>query len=87
MLSVKIIPKSSFNKIVGWENDCLKIKIMAPPEKGAANEELIAFLSKFLHIAKSTITLVKGETARHKLIEIENYTLEQLQERLKVTHD
>lgn len=83
ILSVKIIPKSSCNKIVGWENDSLKIKIMAVPEKGAANDELVAFLSKQLKISKSHIKILKGETARHKLLEIENYTQEQLKTLLK----
>jgi uncharacterized protein (TIGR00251 family) len=86
LISIKVIPKSSHNKIVGWENGELKIKIAAPPEKGSANEELIAYLAESLHLSKSSITLLKGETSRHKRLNIEGLTSEQLEELLKAFH-
>lgn len=67
-IRVKVIPKSSHNEIVGWENEELKIRIKASPEKGKANEELISFLAKTLHIAKSQIEIVAGDKSRHKRI-------------------
>jgi uncharacterized protein len=65
-LLVKVIPKSSKNEIVGWENEELKIKLRALPEKGEANEALIAFLAKELKIPKMNIQLVGGLKSRHK---------------------
>lgn len=65
-LHIKVIPKASKNAIVGWEEDFLKIRVNAPPEKGKANEELIAFLAKILGIPKSLITVEQGETSRYK---------------------
>ena len=70
LFEVKIIPKSSKNEIVGWEENHLKVKIKEIPEKGKANKELIGFLSKTLKIAKSNIKIVKGETSRIKKVEI-----------------
>jgi len=68
VLKVKIIPKSSTNKIVGWENEELKIRIAAPPEKGKANLTLIRFLSKFLGLTQAEVVLLSGEASRHKRI-------------------
>lgn len=68
ILAVKIVPKSSRNQIVGWENDSLKIKLKAIPEKGTANKELIEYLSEVLDIPKSKIILTHGATSRHKRI-------------------
>lgn len=68
IVPIKVIPKSQKNEIVGWENDELKIKIRAVPEKGNANEALITFLAKYLKVSKSSISLYSGEKSRHKRI-------------------
>jgi len=65
-IAIKIIPKASRNAIVGWEGDVLKVRIAAVPEKGKANEELIAFLAKTFRISKSSIRLLSGQTSRYK---------------------
>jgi uncharacterized protein (TIGR00251 family) len=82
-LSIKVIPKSRENGIVGWENGTLKIRLQAVAEKGEANRELIRFLSQIVKIPQRDITLVKGATSRHKIITFEGITQEQLLERLR----
>ncbi|NNM43236.1 MAG: DUF167 domain-containing protein [Chlamydiae bacterium] len=67
-LSIKVLPKSSFTGYVGFENGVLKVKLKAVPEKGKANEELIAFLSSSLRIPKSKILLLRGETSKQKTV-------------------
>ena len=73
---VKIIPRSSKNEIVGWENNQLKIRVKEIAEKGKANDELIDFLAKILKLAKSNIIIVKGHFSRTKKIEIQNLSIE-----------
>jgi uncharacterized protein (TIGR00251 family) len=70
-LPVKITPKARQNKILGWENECLKIHVTAPPEKGEANQAVVDLLAKHLKIAKNRIVLVKGSTCRQKLFLLE----------------
>ena len=67
-VGVKVIPSSPQNLIVGYTLDELVIKIKSSPEKGKANRELISFLSFQLKIPKSEISIVRGETSRHKII-------------------
>lgn len=74
LVKIKVIPKAAQNALAGWENDILKIRLRAVPEKGEANETLIAYLSKLLDIPKSRIHLVRGHHSRHKLLEIEGMT-------------
>jgi uncharacterized protein (TIGR00251 family) len=67
-LFVKAQPNSSKNKIAGlYGDESLKINIKAPAVEGAANKELIKFLSKTFKISKSDI-IIKGETSKRKQI-------------------
>ena len=74
-IAIKVLPKASRSEIVGWENEELKIRLRAVPEKGEANRALIVFLAEQLDIAKSSIELIRGETSRHKLLLIHGLDL------------
>lgn len=78
-LHLFIQPKASKNEIVGPHNGELKIKLTAPPVDGKANSELINFLAETYGIPKRRIQITKGETGRHKTVEIEALTLEEAQ--------
>lgn len=80
---VKVIPKASRSEIVKWEQDELKIRLAAVPEKGEANAELLRYLALVFAIGKSKIHLMQGETSRHKRLYITGVSLEQIQEKLK----
>ena len=68
-LSVKVTPRSSQNKIVSWDGEILKVRLKAVPEKGNANKELIAFLSKELKIPRKQIVIAHGHKGRQKCLE------------------
>ena len=63
-----IQPNSSKNQICGLygEPARIKIKIQSPPVEGAANKELIKFLSKALKTPKTSIEIIRGETSKNK---------------------
>ena len=69
IVQVKIIPKSSQDKIVR-EGDSFKIKVTDAPEKGKANNKVIKLLAKEFEVPKSQIEIIKGLTKRDKLIKI-----------------
>ena len=69
-LHLFIQPKSSKNQIIGAHNGELKVKITAPPVDGRANEGLIEFFSDFFKIPKRNVVLIKGETGRHKTVDL-----------------
>ena len=52
----------------------MNVRVSAPPEDGKANAALIALLAKRLRVAKSTVRIVSGKTARFKMIEVEGNT-------------
>ncbi len=76
LLVVRLTPGASANRIVGLETrddgqEVLRVSVTAPPEKGKANQALIALLAKQLGVAKSAISLQSGETSRQKLLEVQ----------------
>ena len=70
IIKVRVIPNSSQNKIIGWEEDVLKIKLQAPPIDGKANEALIKFVADTLGLPKSAVTIKSGQTSRRKALEV-----------------
>jgi len=72
--SVRVQPRASQSELAGEYGDAIRIRLAAPPVDGAANEELVSFLSNTFAIPRKSIRILAGETARSKLIEIEGIT-------------
>jgi len=70
-LKLKVVPSSSKDSIEGWLDDRLKIKVMAPPEKGKANKAVLKLLQKALSLDKASIRLESGTTSSLKTIVID----------------
>jgi len=70
-LRIKVIPKSAKNEVVDIMNDeTIKIRIKAAPEKGRANEELIKFLSEELGVLEKNVLIISGVHEPLKLIKV-----------------
>ena len=72
LLTVDVHPRASRNQLVPHWPDHMILRLTAPPVEGAANAACCAFLADFLDLPKSRITVLRGETARRKLIRIQN---------------
>ena len=68
-LPVKVAPKAARNALNGWMGDTLKISVTTAPEKGKANQAVIELLAAALHLPKSALAVVRGETSQQKIIE------------------
>ena len=74
-LALRLTPRASKNGVDGIVADAdgrplLKLRLVAPPVDGAANEALIAFLAKTLSLRKADITIRSGETSRGKILHL-----------------
>ena len=79
-LKAWIQPSAKENQICGVKEGWLRIRIHAKPAKGAANKELILFLSKLLQVSRQCVEIVKGHTSRKKLLEIHGIEKQAFQE-------
>ena len=86
IILVKVTPNASKCNVEGWQEGILRIRIRAVPEKGRANEALIAYLSEMLDVSKSALRIISGQSARIKRVSIEGLTIEQIKARLDRPH-
>ncbi len=74
-LKLRVTPNAGRDVIEGFERlsdgtEVLRLRVAAVPDRGKANAAVVALLAKALHVPKSSITVVSGETARLKTVEI-----------------
>ena len=81
-ISLRVHPSAKRNEVAGVHDGVWQVRVSAPPVRGKANRELIAFLGEVLGVSKSSLSIVKGETSRNKVIAAEGLTQEQIMERL-----
>jgi uncharacterized protein YggU (UPF0235/DUF167 family) len=70
-LTVRVAPKSARNRIEGVVRDAqgaaaLKVAVTEAPERGRANDAVIALLAKEWRLPKSAFAVVKGAADRRK---------------------
>ena len=70
LLSVTVRAGARKRSVEEQPDGSLKIWTTVAPEKGKANKDVVDMLSKHLHIPKSSITLIKGETSNKKIFKI-----------------
>jgi uncharacterized protein (TIGR00251 family) len=70
-ISLKVVPGSSRDEVAGWLGDSLKVKVKAPPEKGRANEAVIALLADRLGVDASSIAVVSGHGSPAKIVAVD----------------
>lgn len=70
-ITIRVQPRASASEVAGYGADgALKVRVTAPPVEGAANEAVIRTLSGALGVPKSSISILRGDTGRVKVIEI-----------------
>ena len=68
---VKVIPRSSQNKVEKISEGEYKIKLTAPPVDGKANDMLIKVLADYFGVSKSSLNIVGGKSARIKMVDVD----------------
>jgi len=70
MIRIKVVPRSSRNRIVGNDDGVWKLKVTSPPVEGKANKTVKEFLAKCLGIAKAQVDIVSGDRSKLKSVRI-----------------
>ncbi len=57
-------------KVARGEGGELLLWVRAPAREGRANKAVVELLSRYLGVPKSRIAVLKGQTARNKIIDV-----------------
>jgi len=69
-IRVRVSPRASQNRIAGVKDSKLVIRVTAPPVDGKANAAVCQLIAKEVGVAKSNVVVIRGDTARDKLVAI-----------------
>lgn len=74
-MDLRVTPNVGADRLDGVERRddgsvVLRVRVAAVADKGRANAAAIALIAKSVGVTKSAVTLIAGETARLKTIEI-----------------
>ena len=67
-IAVRLQPRASKDEVLGFEAGVLKARVTAPPEDGKANAALLELLSGVLKVPKTSLSVVKGQSSRNKVV-------------------
>jgi len=70
MLAVRVQPRASKAAVEDVRDGVLRVRLTAPPADGAANEQLIKLMAKYLGVPKSRLAIIKGQASRDKVVEL-----------------
>jgi len=70
LLHCYVQPKASRDALAGLYGERLKVQISAPPVDGKANKHLLKYIAKEFGVAKTRVSLIRGESSRQKTLEI-----------------
>ena len=69
---MRLQPRASRNELSGVRDDgVLVARVTAPPVDGRANAALCKLIARAVGVAPSRVSVVRGETARQKVVRVE----------------
>ncbi len=78
LLRLHVQPRAAANELAGLQGDALKLRLTTPPVDGKANKAVIAYLAKFFHLPKSSLSIKSGQQSRIKAVVIKGADAMQL---------
>lgn len=82
-LRVRVQPGASRSEVIGWQGQCLRVRVQAPPLEGRANAAVIDLLAKALDVPRRRLRLERGEATREKVIAVEGLEEADIRQRLE----
>ena len=73
-LAIRVQPRAKRTEIAGERAGAVVIRTHAPPVDGRANQAVCALIAERLKVPRTAVRIVRGESARDKLVRIDGFT-------------
>ena len=81
-IKVRATPRSGRDSIEAGAGGVFLVRVTAPPDEGRANAAVCKVVAEALDVSKTTVSVVRGHTARMKTLEVAGMTDEEAAQRL-----
>jgi uncharacterized protein (TIGR00251 family) len=81
-LRLRVVPGAAKPGVVGRYGDAWKVRVAAPPERGAANAAVVDLVARTLGVRLQAVRLVSGQGSRDKIVEVDGLRSDEAEERL-----
>jgi len=82
-IKVWVQPKSSRDRVDGFQDGALRVRVTAAPTEGQANAAVIAILAKTLGVSKSRLEIIRGYSSRDKVVSVDRLTEQEVQRKIE----
>jgi uncharacterized protein len=70
-LRVRVTARASRDELAGLRDGVLHVRVSAPPVDGKANQAVCKLIARALGVGKTSVTVVRGERSRDKVVRID----------------
>lgn len=70
IVDIHVVPNAARTQVEGLHDGALRVRLHAPPVDGKANSALIEWLARELKVPRSSVELIRGQTARRKQLRV-----------------
>jgi uncharacterized protein len=81
LVPVHVVPRAA-QQSLELEGGALRVRVLAPPVEGAANEAVIALMATRLRLPRRAVSIRRGARARQKVLAIEGLDVATFWQRL-----
>ena len=67
---LRVAPGAARSALVGRHGDAWKVRVAAAPERGRANDAVLALIADTLDLPRASVSLVSGASSRDKIVEL-----------------
>ncbi len=69
-LRLRVAPGAARPGVAGRHGSAWKVRVAAAPERGRANEAVLALIADTLELPRASVSLVSGASSRDKIVEL-----------------